>query len=631
MRGGMWWIAVGALATAAGEWTLQSPDGALRATLRSPGGRAPVEYHLAWRGRPVLAASPLRFDVDIVPTNETWQVLGVRERATNAIWRPVAGERSMVRDVHREVELDLAGERSGVQLRWTFRAYDEGLAFRYAIHAAAERARLIAEFSEFHFAADGHAWAAPAAQAAYERVPLSSLRAGTERPLVVELEAGGIPLFVALGEAALVDWPRMKFAPVPGSQRAVVSRLDGPAEGPSPLKSPWRFVMVADSPGALLEHNDLVLNLNEPCALADTSWIRPGKVIREVTLTTEGGRACVDFAVKRGLQFIEYDAGWYGHEYDDQADATTVTVDPKRSKGPLDLPAVIRYATERGIGVILYVNRRALERQLDVLLPLYRDWGVAGVKFGFVNVGPQHWTSWLHEAIRRAAAHRLMVDVHDEYRETGVRRTWPNLMTVEGVRGDEESPPTRQTLITAFTRALAGPADHTVCYYSERVPRLWGHAHQLAKPVVIFSPWQFLFWYDRPAQSRDEPELEFWNHMPTVWDDTRVLAARIGEFAVIARRSGEQWFIGAMNAETPRTLNIRLPFLDPNRFYEAVLYRDDASVPTATKVRVERRRVDATSELVLALGADRGAAIRLVPAAPARDNPAPSATEGSVR
>ncbi len=606
-------IGMNGLAAAAGEWTLHSPNGDLQAEVVAPGTTAPAECRLWWRRRAVLDRSPFDAFIEGASTDEVWRVEAVRERATNSTWRPAAGERSLVREAYRELALDLTGERSGVRLRWTFRAFDEGFAVRYAVLRAPGPARVNAERLQFRFAADGHAWATYAAQGPYERVRLQEIRRGCERPLVVEIGDGTPSLVVALGEAALVDWPRMKFAPLGDGQPGAVSWLDGPAEGAAPLESPWRFVMVAESPGQLLEHNDLVLNLNTPSAIADTSWIRPGKVIREVTLTTDGGRACVDFAIQRGLQFIEYDAGWYGHEYDDEADATTVTVDPNRSNGPLDLPAVIRYASERNIGVILYVNRHALERQLDILLPLYRDWGVAGVKFGFVNVGSQRWTSWLHDAIRRAAEHRLMVDVHDEYRETGVRRTWPNLMTVEGVRGDEESPPTRQTLITAFTRSLAGPADHTVCYYHERVARLWGHAHQLAKPVVIFSPWQFLFWYDRPAHSRHEPELEFWNHMPTVWDDTRVLEGRIGEYAIIARRSGADWFVGAMNAGEPRAFDVHLDVLEPNDDYEATIYRDDPRVPTATKVGIERRSVTAADAVRLELGADRGAALRLTP------------------
>ena len=176
---------------------------------------------------------------------------------------------------------------------------------------------------------------------------------------------------------------------------------------------------------------------------------------------------------------------------------------PNAPEGPLDLQEVIRYGAERGIGVILYVNHKALEKQLDELLPLYQKWGVKGIKFGFVNVGTQKWTSWMHEAIRKAAAHHLMVDVHDEYRPTGWSRTYPNFMTQEGIRGDEERQPNTMSLTTLFTRMLAGAADNTICYYDQRVDVQATHAYQLAKAVCFYSPWQFLYWYDRPFVSRE--------------------------------------------------------------------------------------------------------------------------------
>ena len=282
---------------------------------------------------------------------------------------------------------------------------------------------------------------------------------------------------------------------------------------------------------------------------------------------------------------------------------------------------------ELGIGIILYVNHKALERQLDELLPLYHRWGVKGIKFGFVNVGSQRWTSWMHEAIRKAAEHQLMVDVHDEYRPTGWSRTYPNLMTQEGIRGDEERQPNTTSLTTLFTRMLAGPGDNTICYYDERVERQATHAYQLAKAVCFYSPWQFLFWYDRPFISRevtgrapdaynvigDEPELEFLAQCPTVWDDTRVLHGSIGRYAVIARRSGDNWFIGAMNSDEPRSLDVPLEFLDAGRTYTAYIYSDDPTVATRTHVRIDRLTVDRCTVLKVAMPARGGQAIRLVP------------------
>ena len=324
-----------------------------------------------------------------------------------------------------------------------------------------------------------------------------------ERPLTIELGDGR---FAAVTEARCVDYARMKLRRAHDRPHTLEAFLDaehgraGKVSGRTPFTSPWRVVMVADSAGQLLEHNDLILNLNEPCALTDTAWIKPGKVMREATLTTAGGKACIDFCSRRGLQYILFDAGWYGPEGDGKSDASAV--DPKRA-GLLDLREVIRYGKEKGIGVILYVNRRALEKQMDEIFPLYEAWGVKGVKFGFVNVGSQKWTAWVHEGVRKAAAHHLMVDIHDEFRTTGYQRTYPNLMTVEGIAGNEEFPTPAHNAALPFTRFLTGPADYTYCWYSDRLKVT--HAHQLALSTIYFSPWQVLFWYDRPAQVPRRP------------------------------------------------------------------------------------------------------------------------------
>lgn len=626
-------IGFGMEAAPAGEVEVRSPDNRLAvtvATARLGDEEGVPVYRVSWADRPVITTSRLALDLaGDMDRSGGWTLAEGVTRTHDATWENPWGERRVVRDAYCERTLDLRqNDPPHRTIRLTVRAYDEGAALRYTILPAPGEASanvtLTRERTEFRCPSDATAWAAYTAQGLYQAGPLSHIRKGCERPLTVRLADD---LYVALAEAKLVDHARMKFDPLPATGElgvGVVAALDGPVEAALPFDTPWRVVMVAASPGQLLEHNDLIRNLNEPCALADTSWIRPGKVIREVTLTTDGGLACVDFAATHGLQFVEFDAGWYGHEYDDAADATAVNVDPKRSKGPLDLPAVIRHARERNVGVILYVNRRALERQLDTLLPLYRSWGVAGVKYGFVNVGPQRWTNWLHEAVRKAAAHHLMVDIHDEYRPTGYSRTYPNLMTQEGIGGDETSPPNDQTLTILFTRMLAGAADNTVCYYDPRVDRNATHAYQLAKAVCLFSPWQFLYWYDRPAPLGasgplppktigDEPELEFYARMPTVWDDTRVLHGCIGKYAAIARRSGDTWYIGAMNAGEPRTLDLKLDFLDPSRPYEATIYRDDPTVSTRTHVAIDRRPVDAATVLPCVLPPRGGQALRITP------------------
>jgi alpha-glucosidase len=570
-------------------------------------------YSVRYKGRRLIVESRLGLDLEGGPTDHGLAIMGQTAGQCDSTWKPVCGERAVIRDHYNEAVIQLREMKAPNRIMHViFRAYDEGIAFRYVVprQPGLVDIRINREFSEFRFDGDYVAWATYAGQGVYERVPLSAVKPGCERPLVVQVADN---LYVALAEAGLVDYARMKFGPLEGVPYGLVCGLDGAVASSLPLTTPWRVIMAAESPGRLLENNFLILNLNEPCAVEDTSWIRPGKVIREVTLTTAGGKACVDFAAGHGLQYVEYDAGWYGHEYDDASDATTVTLDPKRSLGPLDLHEVIRYAQQRGIGIIVYVNRRALEKQLDELLPLYKKWGIQGIKYGFVNVGSQQWTRWLHEAVRKAAAYGFMVDVHDEYRPTGYGRTYPNLMTVEGIRGDEARPTNELTLAYAFTRMIAGYADNTVCWCDSRVAQNATYAYQLAKPVCLFSPWQFLFWYDRPALIAETPELEFYSHLPTTWDDTKVIHGRIGEYAVIARRKGAQWFIGCMNANEPHAFHVPLSFLEKDRQYRAHVYSDDPNVPTRTHVKVERFPVSADTVLTVVLPIHGGQAIRLEP------------------
>lgn len=605
---------------------LSSPDGQVRlefAIRDFEGAPACPVFSVSYRGRAVVAPSRMGFELREAPLRSGLRVVSQTESRADTTWKPVYGERSIVRDHYRQVAVELEeAQPPHRRLEITLRAYNEGAAFCYTFpqQPGLEKIAIAKELTEFRLAGDYPAWATYTAQGVYTNVPVSRIRPGCERPLVLQVADD---LYAALAEARCVDYARTKFAPLAGASHSLVTDLGSEVVSTLPLRTSWRVVMVGDSPGQLLERNDLLLNLNDPCALADTSWIKPGKVIREVTLSTRGGKACVDFAARHHLQFIEFDAGWYGPEAAATSDARGVAVATNRPQGGLDLPAVIRYARKRDIGVILYVNHVQLEQRLDELLPLYHEWGVAGLKFGFVNVGSQRWTAWLHGAIRQAACYQLMVDVHDEYRPTGWSRTYPNFMTQEGIRGDEERQPNRLNLMTVFTRMLAGAGDHTICYYDERVDRQSTHAYQLAKTVCIYSPWQFVYWYDRPYLSREasgptptghnllgeEPELEFFDHCPTVWDDTRVLHGRIGEYAVIARRHGADWFLGAMNDDHPRTLDAPLSFLEPGKSYLAHVYADDDSVGTRTKVAVRTSPVDSRTSLPVVLKSNGGQAV----------------------
>lgn len=603
---------------------ISSPDSLISVRIK-PGSDLSniIDYEVNYKGIHILKKSSV--GVKLGDSSQSQQVNFVSEKRDSRFqnWETVYGEKRFIPQKYNEISLIFhSKEMNDRNIKLVLRVYNEGFAYKYAIenNDSKKDVRIEQEYSDFKFTDDYTAWVSSTAQGKCYEKNISEITGSVERPLTIQISDS---LFVALGEAALVDFARMKF--IMKGNLTLESQLAGSVIKPGKIVSPWRFMMIGESAGDLLEKNYLVLNLNKPNSLTNPTWIHPGKVIREVTLTTKGAMACVDFAAKHGLQYVEFDAGWYGNEGSDTSDATHIAVDPARSSGPLDLKKVIAYGKKNGIGIILYVNRKALEKQLDTILPLYQSWGIKGIKFGFVQVGPQQWTTWLHHAIREAAKYHLMVDIHDEYRPTGYSRTYPNLLTQEGIRGDEESPSSEQTLITLFTRMIAGAADNTNCYFTNRVSEKMGsHGSQLAKAVCIYSPLQFLYWYDRPGMKSEinagkesiikpVPELSFFANLPTVWDNTKVLEGKIGSYATIARQRGDEWFIGSLNGKMARTVNISCGFLNKGEQYKAIIYSDDPSVQTPTKVKVTTLKVDHNSKLSFKILADNGLAIHILP------------------
>jgi hypothetical protein len=349
----------------------------------------------------------------------------------------------------------------------------------------------------------------------------------------------------------------------------------------------------------------MMLNLNEPSKITNTSWIKPGKVMRVIKLNTTAANEVIDFAVQQKLQYILFDFGWYGNGYSFKADASKVAL------ADLDLPAVIKNATEKGIGVWLYVNQQALLLQSDSLFRIFKKWGVKGVKLGFVQTGSHRWTTWVEKTIQQAAENELMVDVHDEWRPTGEQRTWPNIMTAEGVRGNEEMPDATNNTVLPFTRFIAGPADATFCYMDKRIKTT--HVHQLALSAIFFGPIQTLYWYDQPSQYHHEPELEFWEKLPTTWDESKVLQGAPGQFITMARRKGQDWFVGSITNNDARTIKVDLSFLPKGKRYTATIYSDDPSVQTATHVRLTHQKVNSSTVLTANLLASGGQAIYITP------------------
>ena len=612
---------------------LQSPDGKYSFTFEQSQGK--LLYQLNYAGKQVIETGELGVNIDNhlvesamgipVDTNRVWttgmDVIKVERSVKDETWKPIYGEYASIRDHYNEMTIHLmkggkhdnSGNGYDKRQQYLFdivvRAYDEGVAIRYHFPEATNGLfmHITDDLTSFRFAPGAEAYHFAWAQAQATKTKLlkseKAWRDEAERPLTLHLANG---LYAAIGEAALSDFVRGKLK-LKADNELQMSMFQS-ADIITAYDMPWRFIMVGERAVDLINNKQMVLNLNAPNQVADAKeWIRPGKAFRVCRLDMKTAMEAVDFCVDRGMQYIELDAGWYGPEMKMSSSALKVA-----ENRDFDMPKLCQYAKSKGIGVWVYVKQRALYQELDQILPLYEKWGISGIKFGFVQIGSQEWTTWLHNAVKKCADHHIMVDIHDEYRPTGWSRTYPNLMTQEGIGGNEEMPNAEHNTILPFTRFLCGPADYTPCYFNGRVKNT--KAHQLAMPVVYYSPITFLYWYDLPNAYKGEKELDFWKECPTIWDESKALDGEIGEYIVQARRSGNDWFVGAMNGLTARNICINTSeFLQKGKKYRVEIYNDDPSLKTRTNVASTVMTLKAGKTLKLHLQASGGAALRFVP------------------
>ena len=608
---------------------LQSPGGKYNFVFEQKDGR--LTYRLDYAAKQVIEEGELGVNIDNhlvesamgipVDNSNVWtngmEVTSVDRRSEDNTWKTVYGEYAQIRDHYNEMTIHLlkGGKHQGASnaydkrqqylLDIIVRAYDEGVAIRYHFPEATNGLfmHITDDLTSFRFAPGAEAYHYAWAQAHANKVKLLKSEAAwkdeAERPLTLQLANG---LYAAIGEAALTDFVRGKLK-LKADNELQMAMFDS-ADIITAYDMPWRFIMVGEKAIDLINNKQMVLNLNVPCKIQDTSWIKPGKAFRVCRLDMKTCMEGVDFCVDRGLQYIELDAGWYGPEMKMSSSALKVL-----ETRDIDMPKLCQYAKSKDIGVWVYVNQRALYQELDQLLPLYEKWGISGIKFGFVQIGSQEWTTWLHNAVKKCADHHIMVDIHDEYRPTGWSRTYPNLMTQEGIGGNEEMPDAEHNTILPFTRFLCGPADYTPCYFNGRVKNT--KAHQLAMPVVYYSPITFLYWYDLPNVYKGEKELDFWKYCPTVWDESKALQGEIGEYIVQARRSGNDWFVGAMNGLQARDITLNTAdFLQKGKKYQVEIYNDDPALNTRTKVSTVVQTIKAGKILKLHLQPSGGAALR---------------------
>lgn len=604
------------------EHTLMSPDRSFAIKFyqkQDLSGKKAFYYRVTYQNKSVVSESVMELQLDnhlsesamALPVDkharwfENLKVTQATSSTVDTTWKPVYGENNTIRDHYNSLNIETVKEDNSIyRMNIEIRAYDQGIAFRFFFpeNEKGTYYRIMSEDTEFTIAEGSKAWVAKWAQAPYSKLPIKNWEGEAERPLTLELPNG---LHAVLTEAQMVDYARSKFKLSKRKANTIVTAMFTPADLISPFATPWRVVMAAESPGKLVENNFLILNLNAPSKIKDESWIKPGKIIRVMSQTTKDAMDNIDFAVARSLQYILFDYKWYGPAFSFSSDASKVAIKD------FDLPAIIKYGKEKGVGVWLYVNQQALLMQSDTLFSIYKKWGVVGVKFGFVQSGSHRWTTWLQKAIQQAAANQIMVNVHDDWRPTGEQRTWPNLVTSEGIRGNEEMPDATNNTVMPFTRYIAGAADYTVCYFDKRIKTT--HGHQLALAAIYFSPLQTLYWYDKPAYYQNEPELEFWDKIPASWDESKILQGRPGEFVSVARRSGTTWFIGTITNTEARTLKVNFNFLPKGKNYLARIYSDDDLVNTATKVGIQTQTVNSSTVLELKLKSSGGQSIWLQP------------------
>jgi alpha-glucosidase len=641
------------VAIAAEPVSATSPDGKVRIefSLRASADVRDVPHYRVWLGAQEVAA-PSRLGIELA--DGSWlggpcEFVGSETRAVNEEFTQVRGKRRHVTARAQEVVVRLR-ETTGARRAWevVIRAYDDGAAFRYRFPAQEgwDSLAITKERTEFHFRADDEAYALPldsfttSHEARYLTVAVKALPPAKLIGLPILLHCPG-DVWAAVTESDVNEFAGMylsaggdgvlsaRLSPLPGEKGIAVRHV-------LPHASPWRVIMLADRVGKLVE-SDLVLKLGEPCAIADTSWIKTGKTtfpwwngFYEVGgfkpgLNTETAKYYIDFCARAGIPFHSLDGidnvAWYGGPIVpyEGADIT------KGIKG-LDLPEVLRYAKQKGVGIRLWMHWKAAEKHMERAFPLYRQWGIHGVMLDFMDRDDQEMYRFLRRAVKLAADNHLTVTLHGCPQPTGLERTYPNLLTSEGVmnleydKWDPVGITPEHELTVVFTRMLAGPMDFH--QGSFRTVSKEAFRPQNAAPLVIGTPARTLASYvvyqNHLSMVADYPSaygihlgspLKALASIPTTWDETIVVDARVGEFIAVARRSGDDWHIGAMTA-AGRTVKLPVSFLGAGR-YSVEEWSDNADAPQSSERR--DRVVSATGELELKLSDAGGAYVKLSP------------------
>jgi len=626
-------------------FTVGSPDAPI--TLRlAQNDAGQLTYQIERYGATIFPPSALRLrlaegDVSSVDVRQ------VEARNERQVVNLVATKASGSHEVFFKEVTVTATPRSNAlrSLQWIFRVYGDGITFRYRVPPDAGISTLAVrgEDTEFSFG-DNYACHGfnvgrfdSSHEGEFDPIAARHIREHNlyDLPLVCQTPKD----VFAIAESNLVDYGglylRGRGDGRLGVQARVAPRLDDRSLvarvpiGAQGAGSPWRVIMLGSDFGQLIESN-LIGNLNPPPDF-DTAWIRPGKTAWDwwsgpwLPPPGKGGtdmptiRRYVDFAGKSGFEYMMIDEGWClnsgtGGRAPDDADVT-------RAKADIDMPALVAYAAKKKVRLWLWVQWSLLDRQMDAALAQYEKWGIAGIKVDFMDRSDQQMVDYYHKLMRKAAEHRLLVDMHGAYPPAGLNRTFPNYLTQEGIMGAEYNKWSRRVTAThnvnlAFTRMLLGPMDYTpggfrnttpadfqVVFSPPQVQTTRGHA--LGMFVVYESPLQMVA--DSPDAYENAAGFDFVRAVPTVWDETRFVGGDPDNYVAIARRKGRDWYVGAMGDEKARAIEVPLRFLGDGKF-RAKIYQDGA---TPTTLDESTRDVTALDTLALKLAPSGGAAVSL--------------------
>jgi alpha-glucosidase len=564
-----------------------------------------IIYSVFFNGKPVVTNSTIKFEFrQAAPLAEDFVVLKTSTKEINETWTPVLKRQSSILNNCNELTIQLQEKKFPRRtFNLVFRAYDDGVAFRTEFTGPDNKHEYVItdELVTFNFTADHDCWAANhgSYRSSQENEFFKRKLSEITDPMVI-----GLPMtvkvaddcYAAITEAEIDDYAGMYLKPGHSangfSVRSSLSPLPKqPDNGDKvkfkfPHKTPWRVIMLGNSPGKLVE-SEIVMNLNPPCAIADPSWIKPGMCAwdhwwsGEVKMDNETIKKYIDLASEMGWPYQLIDWQWYGPFNTPEANITKIA--PQ-----LDMPGLLTYAKSKNVKCWVWLYNTDVDRSdWDKACATYESWGIAGVKIDFMDSDDQQMVNWYHRIVKTAAAHHLMVDFHGAYKPDGFRRTYPNLVTREGVMGNEYNKwslrvtPEHITTLP-FTRMLAGPMDFTPGGFLNRTPEkfqngtpaqvLGTRAMQLAEFVVFDSP--FMVACDHPDNYKGQLGEEFLKKVKTMWNETRILNGQIGEYITSARRSDNEWFIGSLNNSEARTLEIKLDFLG-NGKYKMVAFQDD--------------------------------------------------------